>query len=435
MSQKQSAFSGIDVPDYGFIQNCIHCGLCLPACPTYELTGDELSSPRGRIRLMKSVAEGKLAITDEFVREMNFCLDCQACQTACPAGVHYGALVEAARVQVETSRYGGPIRRLVRKLLLVSLFKSGWRLRFVARVLRTYSALGLKKFVEHSALVKGIFPMLSKIQSLSPTISKDFFSTKAPGVLKPSSKPRYRVAMLSGCVMDVAFADVDRDTVRVLTENGCEVVNPVHQKCCGSIQAHNGDFETARKLARHNIDQFLATGAEFIIANAAGCSAFMKEYGDILRNDSEYAAKAKVLSSKVKDLSEFLVEAGFKKPEHEILARVTYHDPCHLVHTQKISAQPREILRAIPGVEFVELEESTWCCGSAGTYNIVHYDDSMKLLDRKMENVRKTGASILVTSNPGCHIQLEYGVQRGQQPVEVVHIATLLKRAYEGGGN
>ncbi|MGB9772643.1 MAG: (Fe-S)-binding protein [Bacteroidota bacterium] len=436
--------AGTDIPSYDFILSCMHCGLCLPTCPTYLLTGDERSSPRGRIRLMKAVAEGQLLITDAFAREMYFCLDCRACETACPAGVHYGALVEAARVQIERAGYGGMRRRLLKRISLDWLFRSRNRFHAAARIVYWYNTLGLRLFVAKTKIAKTLFPKLSKIQSLIPHIGKKFFSATAPEVLRPASKPRYRVAILTGCIMDVAFPDVNQDTVEVLLRNDCEVVIPKAQECCGSVHAHNGDVETARLLARRNIDAFLKSNIDYLVVNAAGCSAFMKEYGRLLHDDPSYAEKARILSAKVRDITEFLIEIGFKKPTHEIQRRVTYHEPCHLVHAQRISAQPREIIRSIPGVEFVELPESSWCCGSAGIYNIIHYEESMKLLDRKMENVRKTDADILVTSNPGCHIQLEHGLRRtaqteeaGQQRrrVELLHIVTLLRRAYEGDQN
>ncbi|MBI3586721.1 MAG: (Fe-S)-binding protein [Ignavibacteriales bacterium] len=447
-THSNSAFKGIDIPNYEFIINCMHCGLCLPTCPTYSLTGLEKSSPRGRIKLIKAVADGDLPITNGFIHEMEFCLDCQACETACPAGVKYGALVEAARVQIHQQGYERWFIKIIKKVFLSWTFLQPWRLRVLARGLRLYETAGLKWLVEKVGFFRIFSKRLHNIQPLTPTISKQFSTGLLPEVIRPKGVPQYRVGFLTGCIMDVAFADVNLDTIQLLLHHDCEIIIPKQQRCCGSLQAHNGDLETARALARHNIEVFGNEKLDAIIMNSAGCGAFMKEYAHVLEHEEHYAAKAKALSAKVKDITEFLVEIGFK-PSHSrnvdthipypisrgresLLGKiVTYHDACHLAHTQKITQQPRQLIKSIPGIVYTELEESTWCCGSAGIYNITHYDDALKLLERKVNNVKKISPDIIVTGNPGCIVQINHGMQREGLNIELMHTATFLRRACE----
>jgi glycolate oxidase iron-sulfur subunit len=429
-TSRVSGFHGVDIPSDDFFTNCIHCGYCLPHCPTYVLTLSEKSSPRGRIRLMKSIAEGEMEITPGFVEEMYFCLDCQACETACPAGVKYGALVEASRTQIEQQHLLSWYERLLKSLLLRRVFTSNRRVKVVARLLRFYQRSGIEPFVRATRLLQFVSPKLEKVQRLSPRISRQF-SDESFAEIIPSRGPRkYRVGFLTGCLMNVMYADVNDDTIQVLLENNCEVVIPHGQDCCGSLHAHNGLMDTARSLARKMVDSFDSYRLDAIVMNSAGCSAFMKEYGHVLADDKEYAERAARLAKKVMDLSEFLVAIDFKRPTTETKKRVAHHEACHLVHTQKVSQQPKQVLEAIPGLELAELNEATWCCGSAGIYNIIRYDDSMKLLERKMENLKRTNAEIVVMGNPGCLAQINYGVQRERLDIEVVHLATLLRRAY-----
>jgi len=289
---------------------------------------------------------------------------------------------------------------------------------------------------------------LDAIQPLSPSISQKFSSDELPEVILPVGKPRYRVGFLTGCIMDVAFADVNMDTVRLLLHHGCAVFVPRGQACCGSLQAHHGGLEAAREMARHNIELFDRGDLDFIVLNSAGCGAFMKEYGHVFSDDAEWGPRARRVSSKTKDLTEFLVETGFwprklvegsEKSDHLLAVdsaatrlsgkRVSYHDACHLVHTQKISTQPRELLKLVPGIEYVELPEASWCCGSAGIYNIVRYDDSMKMLDRKVENIQKIHPDVIVTGNPGCMLQIQHGLRKKGVNVDLMHTATFLWRA------
>lgn len=438
-TQTVSSFQGVDVPNYDFLVNCMHCGLCLPHCPTYALTGLEKSSPRGRIRLIKSVSDGDLPITQGFIDEMNFCLDCQACETACPAGVKYGALVEAARAQIFQQGYESTLSTFAKKVLLRWVFRMPSRIRILASLLRIYQRSGFQWFVRQSGILRIFSRKFHEIQSLTPSISARPSSEVYAEVVKPIGKVRSRVGFLTGCIMDVAFADVNADTIELLRHHGCEVVIPRQQVCCGSLQAHNGDREVARELARINIEVFAREDIDVIIMNSAGCGAFMKEYGHLFHHDKELAEKAKNVAEKVKDVTEFLATIGLNVERRisntdrrsVVGNRVTYHDACHLVHSQKISQQPRELIKSVPGIEYVELPESSWCCGSAGIYNIVRYDDSMKLLARKIENIKRIRPDVIVTGNPGCLVQMKYGLEKEGLKIELLHTATFLRRACE----
>ena len=411
----------------------MHCALCLPTCPTYALTGLEKSSPRGRIRLIKAVGEGKLSISDDFVEEMNFCLDCQACETACPAGVEYGRIVEAARVHIAEAARESLLSRLLKPVLLKRLFEKPARLRFLASFLKAYQNSGIDSLFKNSRALRIFSDKLHQIQFLVPTVSPQpsikILSTRH----LPVKTAKYKVGLLTGCIMDVAVAETNVDTMKLLVHHRCEVIIPPEQGCCGSLQAHNGDEETARRLARRTVDTFSKLGLDAVIMNSAGCGAYMKQYGEVLSDDQEYAAPAADLAAKVKDLSEFLADIGLNIGQNSQnpfrSKRVTYHDACHLVHAQKISRQPRDLIKSVPDVEYVELPEANWCCGSAGTYNITHFDASMQLLQRKMDNVKSVQPDVIVTSNPGCLIQIQYGLNRDGMKVELLHLATFLRRA------
>jgi glycolate dehydrogenase iron-sulfur subunit len=431
------------LPDDDVLSQCIHCGLCLSVCPTYEITKLERSSPRGRIKLIKSIARGEMLLTETFSYEMNFCLDCQACETACPAGVKYGSMVEAARVEVDNSQFGNSGKNKIKKFILNNIFISKKRFKFIARLLYFYQKSGIQKFLHTSGLFKVLTPRLSEIDKLSPTISTKFSDEIIPEYSLPKGEIKYRVAFLSGCLMNVMFAEINKDTVDVLTECGCSVITPKEQICCGSLNAHNGQIESAKKLAKHTIDTFQYSQSptmnnqppttdrhfyDYLVTNSAGCSAFMKEYAHLLEDDPDYSEKAKIFSSKVKDFSEFFSELHIHLPLNEISESITYHDACHLAHTQKIVTQPRELLKSIPNVNYTELEESNWCCGSAGIYNLMQYETSMTILKRKIDNIKKTDAKIVVTGNPGCISQLKYGAKKFNIDVEVLHPATLIKK-------
>jgi glycolate oxidase iron-sulfur subunit len=426
-----SHFLNVEIPDDDILTQCMHCGLCLPECPTYNLTGMERSSPRGRIRLIKEVAAGRLELTKTFMQEMYFCLDCQACVTVCPAGVKYGQLVEAARSQIYES--GKERGLLLKKFFFRSVFTSFGRLKILARLIRFY-----QKYFEPLLYFTGIYRLipirLLSMQELAPRISKKFFDEYIPEITPPLDAPKHRVGMLTGCLMNIMFADINRDTVEVLQINNCEVVTPPDQVCCGSLAGHNGDFDIAKDQARKNIDIFSRYDLDAIVVNSAGCSAFMKEYSQLLADDENYREKALILSRLTMDVSEFLMNNNFKKPDSPYPKKVTYHDACHLLHTQGISKEPRDLLRSIPGIQLSELKEASWCCGSAGIYNLTRYHDSMKILDRKIDNIEKTGAEIVLTGNPGCMGQIAYGLKKRKLSTIVMHPITLLNRAYKAGG-
>jgi glycolate oxidase iron-sulfur subunit len=428
---RTATIDGVPLPSDDLLRQCIHCGLCLPVCPTYALTLRERSSPRGRLRLIKSVVEEQLDWQSTvFAEEMFFCLDCRACETACPAGVNYGELVEAARGQLQAlAEDSGQTSRL-RRLILREVFARPSRIKQLARLLRWTKRLGLQELALRTGLLKIVSSKLHQLAPMAPDVAAIFSDEAMPELLPARGERRYRVGLITGCVQNVVYPQVNIDTAEVLARNGCEVHVPKSQACCGSLHGHTGDQSTARDLAKRMVGVFEPLDLDAIIINAAGCGSFMKHYGHLLADDPEWAGRAAAFAAKVKDVHEFLVEAGFEPPTRPLNKRVTYHEACHLVHGQKVSDQPRQILRALPGVELVELPEATWCCGSAGIYNITHTETALALLDRKLDHLEETGADVVATANPGCQIQLEYGIRRRGLKVEVVHPVTLLRRGY-----
>ncbi|MBK7630418.1 MAG: (Fe-S)-binding protein [Ignavibacteriales bacterium] len=420
------------LPHDDILQQCIHCGMCLATCPTYDITKLERSSPRGRIKMIKSVARGEMEMSRIFADEMNFCLDCQACETACPAGVKYGSMVETARVVIDNTEYVSKFGVEIKRFALRKIVASRNGLKFVSRLLWLYQKIGLQKLVRLSRILKFFSKNLSEIETLSPVISDKFSDTQIKEIELPNGEVKYKTAFHFGCLMNTMFADINIDTIDVLIECGCKIITPQDQVCCGSLMGHNGDMEFALKLARKNIDAFDKHDYDYLISNSAGCGAFMKDYAHLLKDDPDYAEKAKRFSSKVKDVMEFFSE---KKPELKYdlenkseLGSITYHDACHLIHAQKVSTQPREVIKSLPGVSYTELEEASWCCGSAGIYNVVRYDDAVKQLERKIHNIKNTKAKIVLTGNPGCMGQIKHGTQKFNVDVEVLHPITLINR-------
>jgi glycolate oxidase iron-sulfur subunit len=422
--------------DYSVLQQCMHCGLCLPTCPTYEATKLERHSPRGRIALMRAIADNRLEPTRVFADEMYFCLGCLACVSACPAGVNYAELFEHARAEAEASGVlRSPRRNWLRRLTLDWLFMDLNRLQLVGRALRLWQELGLAALVRRSGLL-GLLPRRwSELEAMTPDIEPQFSADLIPRVTAPTGPKRYRVAMLTGCAQDLIFSSVNRDTVEVLARNGCEVITPAQQDCCGSLHAHNGEWALAQKLARRQIDTFPPKDFDAIITNAGGCGSHLKHYRALLADDPQYCAAAALWDTKVKDIHEWLVEIGFARPANGGPAqKVTYHESCHLAHGQKITTQPRRILEAIPGLELVELPESAWCCGSAGIYNLIQPEMAGQLLERKLTHIRSTGADTVATANPGCLLQLLNGARQKPMRLRVVHPVTLLAEAYRALG-
>lgn len=423
--------------DFSVVQQCMHCGMCLPTCPTYTTTKLERNSPRGRIALMRKISVGEMEITEAFGREMYFCLGCLACETACPAGVKYGQLFEYARADIEHAGVlNGTQRNIIRNLTIKVLFTQPALLRLLGRFIWLYQVTGMQTMVRKFKLTALLPSQFRNLEPLTPTANARF----SDALIRPSETPRqkkhYRVGMLTGCVQDIIYSDVNRDTVDVLLANGCEVVTPRSQHCCGSLHAHNGELELARDMARHALDAFDLDTLDAVITNAGGCGAHLKTYGHLLHDDPKYAARAAEWDRKLKDIHEWLDQIGFVPPGPGIgPLKVTYHESCHLTHGQKISRQPRDLLKAIPGLELIELPESNWCCGSAGIYNITQPEMSSELLNRKLAQVDKTNASILTTSNPGCMVQIVAGLRASGRNIELVHTISLLARAYRAAGS
>lgn len=419
--------------DYSVVQQCMHCGLCLPTCPTYDATKLERHSPRGRISLMRAIADGRLDPTRTFAEEMYFCLGCLACMTACPAGVNYAELFEHARAEAEKSRVlSSPRRNVIRRFTVGWLFMKRRRLHWLGRLMRWYQQWGLQTLVRRSGVLKLLPQRLRELEAMTPVIQPRFSAQLIPPVTPAVGQRKYRVAMLTGCAQDLIFSDINRDTVEVLARNGCEVVTPPDQECCGSLHGHNGELDLARQLARRAIRQFPPREFDAIISNAGGCGSHLKHYGALLEHDPEFAEEARIWDTKLKDVHEWLVQIGVQPPARRNgpAQTVTYHESCHLCHGQKVTSQPRQLLRAIPGLTLVELPESSWCCGSAGIYNIIQPEMANALLDRKLTHIRSTGAQIVATGNPGCLLQVVNGARQKQMPLRVVHPVTLLAEAY-----
>lgn len=405
---------------------CVHCGLCLPACPTYRQLGNENDSPRGRVYLMRGVVEGTLALSDAFISHIDLCLGCRGCETVCPSGVPYGHLLEAARADIaEEQSKRGSIEALLLKFALNNFFTRPWLLRLGFAVARGLRNSGFIDVVLSSGMIKG---RVRLALALLLATRSPIHSTGKPTEQTGGST---KVALLKGCVMEGLFGDTNRATERVLARNGCYLVDANDQVCCGALHAHAGQLESARRLAKANIEVFSASGADRIIVNAAGCGAAMKEYGHLLANDLDFASRAREFSSKVRDVSEFLIENGITPPTGRVEKRVAYDAPCHLIHAQKIALAPVELLRTIPGITIVPLRGSESCCGGAGIYNLQHPELSSEILGDKISSIKESNAQIVVTANPGCIMQLGAGAIINNLNVEVVHPIELLDAAYE----
>lgn len=435
-TRQESNFKFPDPPDVAEILKCTHCGLCLNQCPTYRVLGWEMDSPRGRIRLMRGVTEGLFEMTPTFAEHMDVCLACRACQTACPANLNFGQMVEAARAQAVSSLPPKPSSRFLRWLVLGQFFPYPARLNSIAALLRFYQRSGLQALARALHLVP---TRLREMESLLPRMPDKAFVVGR--VVPPFSSSKRegagRVALLSGCIMGTIYAETNSATVRLLARNGFEVVIPKKQTCCGALAIHAGERNIAKEMAKRNIDAFLESyptsegPLDAVIVNAAGCGVALKEYKDLLKDDPAYADKARRFSNLIKDATEFLAARTIEKPTREIHSRVTYQDPCHLAHGQGIRSQPRALLNLIPGLQLVEMRDSDRCCGSAGIYNVTHPDLAMQILEEKMANVAATQPDIIVTANAGCLIQLQQGARRAGLKAEVLHVMDLLDRAYE----
>ncbi|MFN2567955.1 MAG: (Fe-S)-binding protein [Gemmatimonadaceae bacterium] len=400
------------------IDTCVHCGFCLQACPTYVNLEDENDSPRGRILLMRSVYEGSLDVRDESVRtHIDRCLGCRACEPVCPSGVPYGHLLEATRATLLSERPLAPVARFI-----LWVFARPRLLSLALRGSRLFRATGLPAL--GAWLSKGRLGFaLGMLASTHPILPRRRYAAKGSG-------ERGTVALLRGCVMEGLYKSTNRATERTLVVNDYRMVDAPGQRCCGALHAHSGDLETARKLARANAAAFERSGADFVVTNAAGCGAMMKEYGHLLGNDPAWAQRAAEFSAKVRDVSELLVAAGPKPPRAAVPARVTYDAPCHLLHAQRISAQPIQVLRVIPGLELVPLTDSDQCCGAAGIYNLVEPETSNAVLSPKIRNIAATRAAFVATGNPGCLMQIGAGLRGAGVDAHAVHPVELLDEAY-----
>lgn len=415
--------------DASVYNKCVRCGLCLPTCPTYLETMTETSGPRGRISLIKAVAEERLdLLSPGFVHQMSECLDCRACAAVCPSGVQYGELVEAARAQIEqaTAPSRGPLARFLRWFTLRALFGNLALMRLVAALVRFAQRSGLQALARRIGLLRLLH--LEEAEAIAPPISSKFFVPRDQ-VFK-TENARSTVFLHAGCVMHVAFAQWDEATVRVLQRSGCSVVVPSDQGCCGAIAVHAGELEFGRELAKRNIESFERSGADYYIVNAAGCGSALKEYGHLLADDPQWNERASAFASRVRDVLEFLDDVGLDPHMGRVDAVVTYQDACHLAHAQRIAAAPRRLLAQIPGLTLREMQESSICCGSAGIYNITQPEMAKRLGKRKAENVIAAQADIVATANPGCALQMALHLRENNSPMRVKHVIELLDESY-----
>ncbi|MFQ6026412.1 MAG: (Fe-S)-binding protein [Dehalococcoidia bacterium] len=426
---QEPGFQGIDIPAEADMYRCVHCGLCLSACPTYSELRVETESPRGRIALMKAVHEGRMGISPRIVSHWEMCLQCRACEAVCPSGVPYGRIMEYTRAQVLAQDKQGDNLKRISRLFLNSALPYPGRLRFGAHLIRAYQRSGLQWLVRKSGLLKLLPGHLAELEAQLPALDSRFFG---PGkaVHRAQGEKRATVALLSGCVMPLMQGSTMHAAVRVLTRNGCDVVVSKGQGCCGALNLHAGDLELTRRMARRNIDALMVAGVDRIVTASAGCGSNMKEYQELLKHDPEYAEKARRFSELTVDITEFLADLPLDPPKARLERRITFQDPCHLAHAQRITQQPRTLLQAIPGVELVEMEQSAMCCGGAGIYSTVQPQLAEKILASKLRHIAAANVDQVVTANPGCMMQIEQGLHRSGVCGKVLHVVDLLDEAY-----
>jgi glycolate oxidase iron-sulfur subunit len=424
-----SVYDAHHPPATELIDQCVHCGFCLPTCPTYLLWNEEMDSPRGRIYLMKMAADGGVASMDKtFVSHFDKCLGCMACVTACPSGVQYGKLIEANRAQIERNYRRPFLDRLFRRLIF-SIFPYPKRLRWLLLPLWFYQRSGLRWLFHKIGLIRSLPVRLRSMESLLPEIYLRELFAPIPRDVMPKRAPRMRVGVLLGCVQRVFFGNVNDATIRVLAAHGCEVIVPQEQGCCGALMAHAGREPEALDSARHIIEVFERANVDAIAVNSAGCGSNIKEYGHLLRDDPEYAQRAKAIAAKCRDISELIAELGAEGLTHPVQMKMAYHDSCHLQHAQGIRTQPRQLLNGISGLELIELPESAICCGSAGIFNLTEPETAQQLADRKAQNIINSGAEALVSANPGCLLHIASGLKRAGHPLPVFHLIEVVDAA------
>jgi len=436
--QPSEEFPGFDdnnPPPPNLIDTCVHCGFCLATCPSYRVIGKEMDSPRGRIYLMDAINKGEAPLTPATAEHFDSCLGCLACVTTCPSGVQYDKLIAATRPQVERNTPRNLGDRIIRTLIF-SLFPYPNRLRPLLFPLYLYQKLGLQNVVRSTGLLPKIFPRLAAMESILPQISDAAFRDNMPTVIPAKGEKRYRVGVILGCVQRLFFSPVNEATVRVLTANGCEVVIPKSQGCCAALPEHQGQTEQSHALIKQMIDSFEGTGVDAIIINAAGCGHTLKEYGHIMKDVPEYREKAAEFAAKVRDAQEFLVEVGLTAALSPLVdgedLTLVYQDACHLLHGQKISSQPRELLKQIPGVKLREPVDAALCCGSAGVYNMLQPEVADELGQQKVENLLNTGATLIASANPGCSLQIKKHLKLQDKEMPLMHPMELLDRSIRG---
>ncbi|MGQ4808980.1 Lactate utilization protein A [Candidatus Entotheonellaceae bacterium PAL068K] len=423
-------FDDLERPQADKISACIHCGLCLDKCPTYRALGTEMDSPRGRIYLIKAVNEGRLTMTPNFIDHMYLCLDCRACETACPSHVQFGDLMERTRGQIERHVPRAWHERLLRHLVFEELFPYPWRLEQLFYALRWYQRLGLQTLLRRLRIFTLLPRRLQNLERMLPPLPKRPFTGHVPASLNGTPPVTRQVGLFTGCIMNLFQADVHEATSRVLQTNGCDVRIPPQQVCCGALHMHAGERQQARQLARRNIAAFEPLPLDVIVNNAAGCGAQLQTYGELLAEDPGFAERAQRFSAKVQDVSECLVQEPLRGPLGAVPQRVAYDDPCHLLHAQGIQQSPRTLLQQIPELQLLAVTDADFCCGAAGIYNLTHPDLSMRILARKMEHIQAAQPDVIATGNPGCMMQLRLGAQQAQLDVSVVHPIELVDAAY-----
>jgi glycolate oxidase iron-sulfur subunit len=421
-----------DAPDYEKLMECVHCGLCLPTCPTYAELGVEMDSPRGRIYLMRAVVDGRLSLSAAYQQHISQCLGCRACETACPSGVKFGQLLEGARAQIEQADapQHPSLARWLRALAFRGILPHPMVLGALGNLLLLYQASGLRALVNHPSLRRWLPERLTTLDRLLPVLPKRAHRARLRETTPAQGERRGRVGFVSGCVTPIFFAQINDATVQLMAANGFEVITPRAQRCCGALHAHAGEREDARRLARHNLEAFAQARVDWIVVNAAGCGAMLKEYHELLQHDALLSGAAKQFSERVLDVSQFFDRFQFRGPLGQLKLRVAYDDPCHLLHGQRVKDEPRRLLRSIPGLELLDVPEADWCCGSAGIYNLVHPELSHQILQRKMTHLAAVNPDVITTGNPGCLIQIGLGAKQHGLRAAVVHPIELLYGAY-----
>ena len=421
------------MPDHKLIDECVHCGFCLQACPTYQNWGQEMDSPRGRIYLMKAVEEKKLPLNATVVGHFDKCLGCMACMTACPSGVKYDALIEETRAEVEHAHPRGLLDRLFRGMIF-SLFPYPRRMKLMLLFQLFYVKTGLRWLFHKLGLPKLLPPRLRQLEALMPPVFARQLTARLPTEVKAQGVRRGRVALLAGCVQRVNFPEVNEATLRVLSAEGFDVVVPEDLGCCGALSVHSGRDEEARRFARAAIAELERAQVDTVVVNAAGCGSSMKEYGRHLRDDPAWAARAQAIADKVKDVSEFLAALTPVATRHPVALKAAYHDACHLAHAQRIRAQPRALLAGIPGLQIVEIPDGDQCCGSAGIYNLVQPESSREIGLRKVDNVLSTGSQLVISANPGCTLQMQMLLRERGTELRAAHPIEILDASLRNAG-